>query len=227
VPASQDLLALPVLALLSEQPRHPYEIERLIRERRKDFAAGKRRGLYHAVERLVRDGYIEPVETSREGKRPERTVYRITAEGREELEGWLRELLQNPITEYPVFTTAVGFLGYLSSDTVVQALKARAVALETNIAGANTALAALQEQLHLPRLVLLEHEYTRALCRAELDWVYALIADIRAGRLSWDKDALDRLFDEHIARAGSSGDAPPSNADRALTETGGAPRNGP
>lgn len=227
MPASQDLLALPVLALLSEQPRHPYEIERLIRERRKDFAAGKRRGLYHAVERLVRDGCIEPVETSREGKRPERTVYRITAEGREELEGWLRELLQNPITEYPVFTTAVGFLGYLSSDTVVQALKARAVALETNIAGANTALAALQEQLHLPRLVLLEHEYTRALCRAELEWVYALIGDIRAGRLAWDKDALDQLFAEHIARAGSPGDAPPSTTGRAKAENGDMHRDEP
>lgn len=197
--ASRDLLALTVLALLSEQPRHPYEIERLIRERRKDFAAGKPRGLYHAVERLVRDGYIEPVETSREGKRPERTVYRITDEGQEELEGRLRELLQNPIAEYPVFTAAVGFLGYLSSETVVQALKARAVALETNIAGTNTALAALQEQLNLPRLVLLEHEYTRALCQAELVWVSSLIADIRSGRLSWDKDGWERLFDAHNA----------------------------
>ncbi|HEV7214548.1 MAG TPA: PadR family transcriptional regulator [Chloroflexota bacterium] len=208
MPSSRDLLALPVLALLSEQPRHPYEIERLIRERRKDFAAGKRRGLYHAVERLVRDGSIEPVETNREGKRPERTVYRITDEGREELEGWLRELLQNPIAEYPVFTAAVGFLGYLSSDTVVQALRARAVALEAEIAGVNAVLPALQEQLHLPRLVLLEHEYTRALRQAELDWISAIVADIRTGRLAWDKDALYRLFDTHHAGA----DAPAASA---------------
>lgn len=196
---SHDLLALPVLALLSEEPRHPYEIERLIRERRKDFAAGKRRGLYHAVDRLVRDGYIEPVETSREGKRPERTVYRITDEGREELEGWLRELLQNPIEEYPVFTAAVGFLGYLSSDRVVQALKARAVTLEAEIAGVNAVLPALQQQLHLPRLVLLEHEYTRALRQAELDWVSSIVADIRTGRLSWDKDGWEKMFDAHNA----------------------------
>ena len=196
---SHDLLALPVLALLSEEPRHPYEIERLIRERRKDFAAGKRRGLYHAVDRLVRDGYIEPVETSREGKRPERTVYRITDEGREALEGWLRELLQNPIEEYPVFTAAVGFLGYLSSDRVVQALKARAVTLEAEIAGVNAVLPALQQQLHLPRLVLLEHEYTRALRQAELDWVSSIVADIRTGRLSWDKDGWEKMFDAHNA----------------------------
>ena len=194
---SRDLLALPVLALLSEQPRHPYEIERLIRERRKDFAAGKLRGLYRAVERLVRDGCIEPVETSREGKRPERTVYRLTDEGRDELESWLGELLSTPVTEYPLFTAAVGFLGYLASDRVVMALQARAVSLQGAIAGLNVALTALQHQLRLPRLVMLEHEYTRALRQAELDWVNSLIEDIQAGRLAWDKDALDQLFYEH------------------------------
>ncbi len=194
---SRDLLALPVLALLSEQPRHPYEIERLIRERRKDFAAGKPRGLYRAVERLVRDGCIEPVETSREGKRPERTVYRLTDEGRDELESWLGELLSTPVTEYPLFTAAVGFLGYLASDRVVMALQARAVSLQGAIAGLNVALTALQHQLRLPRLVMLEHEYTRALRQAELDWVNSLIEDIQAGRLAWDKDALDQLFYEH------------------------------
>jgi DNA-binding PadR family transcriptional regulator len=201
---SRDLLALPVLAMLSEQPRHPYEIERLIRERRKDFAAGRRRGLYHAVDRLVREGYIEPVETSREGKRPERTVYRITEEGREELENWLSELLENPVPEYPVFTAAIGFLGYLSSDAVVQALRARAVALKSEIAGINAVLPALQQHLRLPRLVLMEHEYTRALRQAELDWVYAVIADIQTGRLAWDHDSWEQMFEAH--RSGDGAD---------------------
>ncbi|MCL4508477.1 MAG: PadR family transcriptional regulator [Chloroflexi bacterium] len=203
-----NLLALPVLALLSERPRHPYEIERLIRERRKDFAIGKRRGLYHAVDRLVRDGCIEVVETSREGKRPERTVYRITEEGREELEDWLRELLQNPITEYPVFTAAVGFLYYLSSKAVLQSLQARVVSLESGLASINSALLALQRQLQLPRLVLLEHEYTRALRQAELDWVSSIIADIRSGRLAWNQAALDELFDAH--RSSGAPDASPT-----------------
>ena len=41
-------------------------------------------------------GYIEPVETSREGRRPERTTYRITEAGKAELMDWLRELLSIP-----------------------------------------------------------------------------------------------------------------------------------
>jgi len=181
-----DLISLTVLALLTEQPRHPYEMQRLMRERHKDFAVGKARGFYDAVNRLLRDGLVEPAETSREGNRPERTVYRITAEGREEFAAWLGDLLSTPVTEYPVFTVAVSFLGYLPPRVAEQVLRERVVALEGQLAGSEAALRALREQLHLPRLFLLEHEQTRALRRAELEWVRAVIEDIGAGRLTWD-----------------------------------------
>jgi DNA-binding PadR family transcriptional regulator len=44
-----------VLNLLSEEPMHPYQIERIIRERHKEWAMGRTRSLYHAVDRLVAD----------------------------------------------------------------------------------------------------------------------------------------------------------------------------
>ncbi len=181
-----DLISLTVLALLTEQPRHPYEMQRLMRERRKDFAVGKARGFYDAVNRLLRDGLVEPAETSREGNRPERTVYRITAEGREEFAAWLADLLSTPVTEYPVFTVAVSFLGYLPPRVAEQVLRERTVSLEGQLAGSEASLRVLREQFHLPRLFLLGHEQTRALRRAELEWVRAVIADIQDGRLTWD-----------------------------------------
>jgi DNA-binding PadR family transcriptional regulator len=79
--ARPDLIGLAVLGLLTEHARHPYEMHRLMHERHKDFASGKGRTFYDAVERLQRQGLIEPVETTRAGNRPERTVYRITEEG--------------------------------------------------------------------------------------------------------------------------------------------------
>jgi len=185
--SSRDLLALTVLALLTEQPRHPYEIQWLIRERRKDFAAGKPRALYHAVDQLVQTGAIEPLETNREGKRPERTVYRITDEGREEFRSRLAELLGTPRIEYPVFTAAVSFLGYLPVETVIHALQERVVGLESQVASLDAALRLLRGQLQLPRLWVIEHEFTRALRHAELDWVQALIDDLQSGRLSWER----------------------------------------
>src|SRR5262249_56593072 len=92
-PPPADVLALTVLAFRTERPMHPYDVQRVIRQRHKDYAIERPRALYRAFERLARDELIEPVETSREGRRPERTVYRITDEGRAEFQHWLGHLL--------------------------------------------------------------------------------------------------------------------------------------
>src|SRR5262252_2075083 len=78
-----NLWCVTVLCLLRVKPMHPYEMQRLIREWHKDeFLDLKRGSLYHAIERLRQHQCIEVVETVREGRRPERTVYRLTERGR-------------------------------------------------------------------------------------------------------------------------------------------------
>jgi DNA-binding PadR family transcriptional regulator len=194
---SSDLVALTVLSLLTEQPRHTYELQRLIQERHKDFAMGRTRALYHAVDRLARDGLIEPVETSREGKRPERTVYRITDAGADECQSWVEDLLKAPGQEFPLITVAVSFLANLPQDTALRALQSRTVALQSMIAGLDAALRSLIDDLHLPRLVLLEQECLQALRHAELAWVRGLIDEIRSGSMSWSREALEEMFALH------------------------------
>lgn len=189
---STDVVSLTVLAFLTERPMHPYDVQRVIRQRHKDYAMERPRALYRAFERLARDELIEPVETSREGRRPERTVYQITDEGRTEFSHWLLQLLERPVVEDPVFAVAVGLLGYLNPESVLEALNDRFAALEGEIAGVDAALQAMRSSL--PRLVLLAHEYRRALRQAERDWVLGLIQDIRTGSLSWDLEALSRYF---------------------------------
>src|SRR6516162_1011722 len=95
--AYRNLWSLTVLCLLKERPMHPYEMQRLIRQRKNDnFLDLKRGSLYHAIGRLQRAGLIEVVSTTREGRRPERTTYRLTEAGAHEVLAWLRELLANP-----------------------------------------------------------------------------------------------------------------------------------
>lgn len=185
---SPEPLILAILSILAERPCHPYEIQRVIRERHKDFAFVPPRSLYHAVERLQQAGLIEPMETNREGKRPERTIYRITAEGNEDLITWLTQLLTTPKQEYPIFMVALSLLGNLSAEIVTRALQTRAALLEGETAGLTATLRALSVQL--PRLVLLEMEYTLAMCQAELDWVRAILDDLRTGKVSWRFDDL-------------------------------------
>jgi DNA-binding PadR family transcriptional regulator len=185
---SRDPLALTILGLLTEQPRHPYEIQRLIRDRKKDFANSTQRTLYHTIDRLVKAGLIMPVETSREGNRPERTVYQLTEDGYDSFMQWLGELLAQPLPEYPLFTVAISYLVYLPMETALQALQARTIELEAELAGIEARKSALEQSLH--RLLLLELEYIQALRRGELTWIRTLMQDIREGRLAWNAEAL-------------------------------------
>ncbi|MBE1490878.1 PadR family transcriptional regulator [Plantactinospora soyae] len=183
-----DLVGLTVLALLAERPCHPYEMQRLIRQRRKEQAVGSPRGLYRAVQRLERGGLIESAEVGRAGNRPERTTYRITAEGFEQFQHQLDDLLAVPDTDQPTFTTAVALLAHLSSESAIRALESRAVLLSGQIAEMAAQLAGLGPILH--RVLLVELEYLLALRRTELEWVRALRSDIADGTLNWDAEAI-------------------------------------
>ena len=185
----RNLWALTVLCLLRERPMHPYEMQRLIRLRHKDeFLDLKRGSLYHAIERLQRAGLIEIVETSREGRRPERTTYRLSERGELEVLDWLRELLAKPVREPSQFLAALNFLFHLTAEDAVDQLHARASRLELEILTLDTVLQKMIPQIG--RAVLVEVEYVRAMRQAELEWVRALGADIQAGRLSWDRASL-------------------------------------
>src|SRR5713226_3053419 len=101
-------LALTVLNLLDERSMHPYEMQQLIRERGLDQSVKLKGGsIYDTMERLVAAGLVEALETSREGRRPERTVYAITDAGRDEFRAWLQEMLSRPAQEYPQLGAAL------------------------------------------------------------------------------------------------------------------------
>ena len=198
----KDMVALTTLGLLSEQPCHPYELQRLLKERHKGYAVGKTRSLYRAIEELETAGYIEPLETSREGRRPERTVYRITPEGSEELENWLSDLLSTPVDETPVFRVAVGLLGYITQERAETALATRIVSLRARVTALDATLTMAQDDLGLPRLVLLELEHAIAINEAEIVWIRAITADMRSGKLVWNEEVLRAHFEAmHAADA--------------------------
>jgi DNA-binding PadR family transcriptional regulator len=189
-------LALVVLELLTERAMHPYEMQQLIRERHTDQVVKVRAGsLYHTVERLQRAGLIEAVETGREGRRPERTVYQLTEAGRDQFHANLRELVRTPETEYPLFGVAVEMLGKLTRSEAVDLLSRRAVQLEARLAGGEQVLATLAKG-GLPRIYTIDTEYLMAMCRAELSWVRQLVDEIGSGDLPWSV----RVPPKHLTR---------------------------
>jgi DNA-binding PadR family transcriptional regulator len=94
--------------LLMEHPMHPYEMKLKMKERGHDQVIRLKGGsIYDTVERLEDGGFITSQAPSREGRRPERTVYAITDNGRDEIRDWLAELLAEPVHEYPQFGAAL------------------------------------------------------------------------------------------------------------------------
>jgi DNA-binding PadR family transcriptional regulator len=196
---TRNLWELTVLCLLRLRPMHPYEMQRLFREWHKDaFLDLKRGSLYHAIERLHRTGQIEPMETIRDGKRPERTVYRLTESGDHAGIEWLRELLANPVPEPTQFFAALSFLPHLTPDIVQQQLKERIGFLELEIASLNTVLETMIPKIG--RLVLVEVEYLKAMRQADLEWVKSFLEDLRSGVLVWDPNMLR----QHAGEAGKN-----------------------
>jgi DNA-binding PadR family transcriptional regulator len=176
-------LALAILASLFEKPMHPYEVAQTLRHRAKHESVRLNYGsLYGVVDSLEQRGLVTAQETVREGRRPERTVYAITDDGKRELFDWLAELVAVPVKEYPQFEAALSFLAVLAPDEAADLLDQRATALDVLLAqlrGGHEAAA----KMGLPRLFELESEYRERLLEAELDWVRALVAEIRAGVL--------------------------------------------
>jgi len=183
-------IALAVLALLYQEPMHPYRMQQLIKQRGKDEVINvrQRTSLYQTIDRLVRAQLVAPQQTERTEKRPERTIYAITEHGRSTVLSWMRELLATPVREFPAFPAVLAHLPLLTPDDVRCQLARRVQLLAAEIDRID---AELHRGLDLvPRLFLLELEYLRAAALAEQRWVQALIAELSAGQLTWNEEWL-------------------------------------
>jgi DNA-binding PadR family transcriptional regulator len=192
-------LALAVLVCLSERPMHPYEVASTLRQRATQRSVRLNYGaLYRVVESMARRGLIEPKETGRAGRLPERTIYQLTEAGRIEIHDWLAELLSTPMTEYPQFVAGLSFLIALPPEEVVPLLEHRLRELTLEEAEARAVHEVVQKH-GLPRLLWIEEEYRDRVRTAEIDFVRSLVGDIRSGALEgvdWWRRAHERGFED-------------------------------
>ncbi|MDQ3641197.1 MAG: PadR family transcriptional regulator [Actinomycetota bacterium] len=182
-----NLLALAVLSYLTAGPKHPYELGRLLREHGDDRSIKFNHGsLYMVVEQLAKAGFIVEQETSREGSRPERTVYALTDAGRNELRDWLRELVEEPQHEYPHFVAALSLIAALPPSEVVELLGKRLGRLAKQRVEIRELIdSTLAEGVH--PLFLVEEEYRLALLDAESSFVEQFIERINHPETGWGR----------------------------------------
>ena len=176
-------LAFAVLGSLSERPMHPYEISTMLRARGKDQSIKVNYGsLYSVVAALEKHGFIEALETVREGNRPERTVYQLTEAGSAEFGDWLTELVGTPAREFHPLEAGLAYLPGLPPDRAVELLEQRLKAVDAEIEEM-IALHDHMASMEFPRIFWVESEFRLALLQAESAYVHRLVEEIRTDTL--------------------------------------------
>ena len=180
-----NLLGVAVLSYLTRAPMHPYEMSRTLRDhgdaRSTKFNHGS---LYMVVQQLAKAGFIVGQEPTRDGQRPERTVYAITDAGRHELHDWLRELIGEPQHEYPHFVVGLSLIAALPPSEVVELLSRRL----RLIAEQRTEIRELIDTTvaaGVHALFLIEEEYRLELLEAESSFVERFIERITNPHTGW------------------------------------------
>ncbi|WP_079508816.1 PadR family transcriptional regulator [Mesobacillus jeotgali] len=95
-----------LLGLLQEKSYHPYEMKKMIIENKWDHLFPVTDGnIYHAIRKLEKHEWVESEKEEQVNNRPNRTVYRITDEGKDQLSKEIQlvfeQRLKEPRSLYP------------------------------------------------------------------------------------------------------------------------------
>ena len=161
---------LAILSLITEAPRHGYEIEQLIRERgMRNWTEIAFSSIYYILDRLVQQGFATAKLFPGSGGRPNRKVYTANPAGRSALKNETIKALREPEPGNPRFLLALSCLLHLSREEIRSALQARHNALN----GIIEELSSHPDQLNdkSPAHVRAMFEYSLTLLLAERSWL--------------------------------------------------------
>lgn len=112
-------MRLVVLALLSKQPMHGYEMQQVLHEERMDLWANLLpNSIYHALRQLTKEGFVKIQATEKTGQR-RRVIYEITPKGKLEFARLVKAALRSPFRKFPwQLYASFSFLDLLSEEEV-------------------------------------------------------------------------------------------------------------
>lgn len=190
-------MRLLVLGLLMERDRHPYDIRQTIKQRNWNEAFKLRDGsLYYAVDQMREEGLIEAAEVIPVpgDNRPDKTIYRITARGREAFLDLLYEQFGQAQPPIHPFFPGLPFVRHGESAKIADLTRRQLEACECRIERLKAVIQLKKE--HLPRGAV--HLLTGMVrfSETERDWLSELLADAESGKLEdacWTPECLGDL----------------------------------
>ncbi|HVX45863.1 MAG TPA: PadR family transcriptional regulator [Mycobacteriales bacterium] len=160
-----------ILGLLAGGPLHGHQIRRTAEMTGIEQWGGVKVGaLYGMLHRMEGEGLIEPARTEQAGNRPQRTVYRITDEGFQELTIHRDRALTQPAVHSTTVEAALKWLAGLDRDGLRDRLSQRRHALENALAELTASREMHLQEDHLSQASLAGYRRAELHLQAELAW---------------------------------------------------------
>lgn len=178
-------------------PVHGYDLRRgILSWGAEEWANVAPGSIYNALKTLVREGLLEVVGTDRQGARPERTMYQLTAEGEKEFQQLLRENLWRSRSPNHPLHVGLAFFPLFPRDELAAAMRDRADELQAQVADCHSDIREILEgngdpaRGGIPRHVAESFRLTAALLEGEAAWARDLAERLEKGELDglWDAD---------------------------------------
>ena len=156
-----------VLLLLAEQPRHGYDLDRVIEQRGyRQWTSLAFSSIYYLLKRLSERGLLEPDE----GSQGRRTVFRLTEAGRRELKQAAGERVLAPAPPSAGVLPALNAYSRLDDPALAALLARRAEALLSRLDELRALRAQVDEE---HALAIFDYEILRQ--EADLAWTRSLL----------------------------------------------------
>jgi DNA-binding PadR family transcriptional regulator len=165
---------LVILGLLSERPRHGYELRQAVERRAYATYINLSGGsLYYNLSHLEQAGHIEKAWTEQKGKYPARQVFQITPEGREFLQTEVRRLffdIDGRMKYFDPLHAALAFGHHISSSEVGEALTSQLQYMRQRLQEVEEQRAYWLKK-GIPFFLLKIIDHAHVLLKAEIAWL--------------------------------------------------------
>ncbi len=161
---------LVILGLLRNGSLHGYELKHIIEEHMGDWTNIAYGSIYFALGKLREEGFIATEAANRTGRRPEKTVYAITKDGKNEFIRLLRETLRRQHQQYFDIDIAMAFIDALDPVEARELVCERMASLEKAVRYLDIHESAERSKPEIPEVARLIFSHGRAHLLAELDW---------------------------------------------------------
>jgi len=167
---------LAILSLITQQPRHGYEIEQVIEERgMRDWTEVGFSSIYYLLNKLENDNLIEGQVERHVGQGPARKVYRITEAGREAVHAGVLTALSVPQRTYPLLQLGLANLPAIPHSEALDALRKYRGNLSDRLEYVQRKR---DRQRPLPYFIETMFSHSITMIKAERSWIEDLIKQL-------------------------------------------------